>query len=294
MKREEGEAVVKDPRLEARRGRAIATSFGLSAVASVGLAIVYLAGGQVQWEGALLAVALGGIGAGLILWGKQMMPGGPFVEEREQTLAEPAEQAAAATAYASGEERIERRGFLGKMLGTALGALGIAALFPIRSLGSAPGRSLLHTRWEQGARMVTLDEVPLRADSLQVGSVLTVFPEGHIDAADSQTLLIRLESDEYDPLPGREDWGPMGFVAFSKVCTHAGCPVGLYQPTNHQLLCPCHQSVFDVLDGAAPTAGPATRRLPQLPLAIDDEGYLIAQGDFPEPVGPGFWSRPDA
>jgi ubiquinol-cytochrome c reductase iron-sulfur subunit len=84
----------------------------------------------------------------------------------------------------------------------------------------------------------------------------------------------------------------MDNVAFSKVCTHAGCPVGLYQPSSHELFCPCHQSAFNVLDAAAPTAGPATRPLPQLPLAVDENGFLIASGDYPEPVGPGFWSRP--
>jgi ubiquinol-cytochrome c reductase iron-sulfur subunit len=140
---------------------------------------------------------------------------------------------------------------------------------------------------------VTLDGTPVRLEDLAVGGVLTVFPEGFTEPADSQTLLIRLESDEYAPLPGRENWGPMGFVAYSKICTHAGCPVGLYQASNHELLCPCHQSVFDVLEGARPLSGPAERSLPQLPLAIDDDGYLVAQSDYQEPVGPAFWGRND-
>jgi ubiquinol-cytochrome c reductase iron-sulfur subunit len=285
---------VSEDKLKARRGRGIAAGFGASALASLALAVVYVLGGNVQLEGALLAVALGGIALGLILWGKQLMPGGPFVEQRDETLGSSEEQSAAAAAFVSGERRIQRRSFLGKMLGAALGALGIAALFPIRSLGTSPGRELLFTRWEAGARLVTLDDEPLRPEDLPVGGVLTVWPEGHADAADSQTLVIHLEPELYEPLPGREDWAPMGYVAYSKICTHAGCPVGLYQPTSHQLLCPCHQSVFDVLRSAAPTAGPATRRLPQLPLAIDGDGYLVASGDFPEPVGPGFWSRPNA
>jgi ubiquinol-cytochrome c reductase iron-sulfur subunit len=293
MDRHEDRRAVSDP-LDARRGRGIATCFAASALASVGLAVVYIAGGQVQVEGGLLAVALGGIAVGLILWAKQMMPGGPFVEEREQSLGVAEAQQAAAHSLEAGGHVIERRGFLAKMLGAALGALGIAALFPIRSLGTAPGRSLFQTAWRDGARLVTLDDVPLRAQDLDVGGVLTVFPQGHTDAADAQALLIRLAPGEYEPLEGREEWAPMDFVAFSKVCTHAGCPVGLYQPTSHELLCPCHQSVFAVLETAAPTAGPATRRLPQLPLAIDDEGYLVARSDFPEPVGPGFWDRPDA
>jgi ubiquinol-cytochrome c reductase iron-sulfur subunit len=118
-----------------------------------------------------------------------------------------------------------------------------------------------------------------------------VFPENHTDAADSQTLLIRLSPTEYEGEPGREDWAPAGHVAYSKICPHAGCPVGLYQPETRELFCPCHQSVFQVLQGARPTGGPATRALPQLPLDVDDDGYIVARGDFPEPVGPGFWSR---
>ena len=295
MQRDGGpDGVDASDHLEPRRGRGIGACFAWSALASIGLTVVYIAGGQVQLEGVLLGIALGGIAIGLILWAKQMMPGGPFVEQREETLGQPESQYAAAESFEVGEQGMERRGFLAKMLGAALGALGIAALFPIRSLGTAPGRTLFRTAWTEGARLVTLDDVPLRAEELDVGGVLTVFPEGRTDEADAQTLLIRLASGEYRPLDGREDWAPMDFVAFSKVCTHAGCPVGLYQPTNHELLCPCHQSVFAVLDAAEPTAGPATRRLPQLPLAIDDDGYLIAQGDFPEPIGPGFWSRPDA
>jgi ubiquinol-cytochrome c reductase iron-sulfur subunit len=276
-----------------RRGRGIATSFALSALASIAVTIVYALGGQVQLEGALLAVALGGLSLGLILWAKEMMPGGHYVQERERSLARPSEQADVADSFAEGEERIERRSFLTKMLGVALGALGLAALFPIRSLGSRPGRSLFVTEWKEGARLVTLDGTPVRPDDMAVGGVLTVFPEGFTEPADSQTLLIRLALDEYQPLLGRESWAPMGFVAYSKICTHAGCPVGLYQHSNHELLCPCHQSVFDVLDGARPLSGPAERSLPQLPLALDEEGYLIAQSDYREPVGPAFWGRND-
>jgi ubiquinol-cytochrome c reductase iron-sulfur subunit len=91
--------------------------------------------------------------------------------------------------------------------------------------------------------------------------------------------------------PGRETWGPSGYVAYSKVCTHAGCPVGLYQQSIERLLCPCHQSTFEVASGATPVVGPATRSLPQLPLTVDAGGYLRSQSDFLQPVGPGFWDR---
>lgn len=272
------------------RAGGIAASFGASALASLALAAVYLFGGQPQLEGVLLAVALGGIALGLALWAKRFLPAGPFVEERDVVPSGSAPRAAAERALGEGAQAVERRGFIVKMLGAALGALGIAALFPIRSLGTRPGRALFHTQWTAGARLVTTAGTPVGPDDLAVGGVLTVFPEGHVDAADSQTLLIRLD-DEYDAPAGREGWAQSGFVAFSKVCTHAGCPVGLYQPETRELFCPCHQSVFDVLDAARPTAGPATRPLPQLPLALGDDGFLVASGDFDEPVGPGFWDR---
>jgi ubiquinol-cytochrome c reductase iron-sulfur subunit len=218
------------------------------------------------------------------------MPQGPFTQQRATSLGDEAELEAAEDSLEEAQEHMERRGFLAKMLAVAVGALGLAALFPIRSLGARPGRELYETEWREGVRLVTLDRAPVRTEDLDIGGVITVFPEEFTEAADSQTLLIRIDPEDYDPLPGREDWAPEGFIAFSKVCTHAGCPVGLYQPTSHELFCPCHQSVFAVLEAAVPTAGPATRPLPQLPLAIEN-GYVVAQSDYLEPVGPGFWRR---
>ena len=273
------------------QGRGIALAFSVSALSSLALTVVYALGGQPQAEGALLFTALGGIGVGLILWGKDLMPGGGFVQEREIDLGERHEREIAFTAFEEGGEAVERRSFLGKMLGAALGALGVAALFPIRSLGSAPEDSLQFTAWAAGSRVVTVDNEPVRPEDLSLNGVLTVFPEHHTDSGNTATLLIHLDPGSLKLSPERLEWAPEGFVGFSKICTHAGCPVGLYQATSNELLCPCHQSVFSVLDGARPTHGPATRPLPQLPLMIDEDGYLAAQGDFPEPVGPGYWNR---
>lgn len=264
----------------------IAASFGLSAAASAGLAILYALGGQPQVEGALLGIALGGIGVGLVLWAKKLMPQGPFEEAREVVPEEVEERPEAEEAAEAGAEAVERRGFLAWMLAVAVGALGAAAVFPIRSLGTRPGRALFHTPWRDGLRLVTTAGIRVRAEDVSSNGVLTVFPEGHAEASDAQTLLIRLPEDVEPPEGAVER-----FIAFSKVCTHAGCPVGLYQAGTKELFCPCHQSVFDVLAAAEPTAGPATRPLPQLPIDVDGEGFLVAKGDFPEPVGPGFWSR---
>ena len=265
----------------------IGISFIVSALASLGLAVVYFLGGQPQLEGLLLGIALGGIAIGMILAAKNLLPHGPDIQERE-TLASSDEDRAAVVETATERTEVGRRKFLTRTFGAALGALGVAALFPIRSLGTRPGRDLFETAWAEGTRMVTETGQLVRAEDLAVNGILTVFPEGHENAADSQTVLIRLPSAAAQEV---DDVTEDGLIAFSKICTHAGCPVGLYQSTTYELFCPCHQSVFEVLRNAQPNSGPATRPLPRLPLAVDDAGYVIAQGDFPEPVGPGFWNR---
>lgn len=267
--------------------------FGLSALASIGLMVVYIRGGEPQIEGVLLIVALGGIALGLIVWAHRFLPRGPYVQAREPLASSADERRAFATAFERVDEPIPRRTFILKMLGVSLAALGAAALFPIRSLGRAPRRALFRTAWRAGSRVVRTDGSPVTASSLSEGGILTVFPQGAEGSADSQTILIRLPPGQLRVRPGRESWSPEGYVAYSKLCTHAGCPVGLYEQRTQQLFCPCHQSVFDVLDGARPTAGPATRPLPQLPLEIGPDGVLRAQGDYDEPVGPWFWNAGD-
>ncbi len=139
---------------------------------------------------------------------------------------------------------------------------------------------------------MTEDGNPVKPSDLSVDGVITVWPEGYVDAPDAPTLLIHYRDDQdFRPVPGRGDWTVDDIVAYSKLCTHVGCPVGLYQADSGLLLCPCHQSTFAVLDGARPIFGPAARPLPQLPLGVNDQGELIARGDFSGPVGPGFWDR---
>lgn len=265
--------------------------FVLCAGCAVGLAAVYASGGQPQLEGLLLGSALLSLAAGLVLWAKHLLPQGPVVGARhphESTLAD--ERAVEADAERGGV--FTRRKLLVRTLGLAVGALGTAALFPIRSLGPNPGRSLDETVWKRGGlRLVTDDGRPVRAADVPSQGLVTVFPEGHPGSADGQAVLLRVDPVRLQPLAGREGWAPDGLVAYSKLCTHAGCPVGLYQPETHQLLCPCHQSAFDVLRAARPVVGPAGAPLPQLPLQIDADGYLVATGDFSEPVGPAYWRR---
>jgi ubiquinol-cytochrome c reductase iron-sulfur subunit len=272
--------------------RRIATCWAITAVAALALAGVYIAGGQPQAEGSLLFVAFGSLGVGFILLARELLPGSEVTGPRHDMGSSVEAQEAVEASFARGEGAVlVRRSFLLRMLALAGGALGIAALFPINSLGPHPGNSLKHTSWSKGSRLVTADGDPVRLGALSVNGVLTVFPDGHTGDAEAQTLLINLGDAQQKVGKGRQSWSVSGYVAYSKVCTHAGCPVGLYRSSDHELLCPCHQSTFNVLEGCRPIFGPASTSLPQLPLAVDSAGYLIAQSDFTVPVGPGFWDR---
>ena len=271
--------------------RRIAIALVVSIVAALGLTVVYLNGGQPQLEGALLGLSLGSLGTAVLLWARHLFPPEEAVAERPPFGSSPEDRIAFAASFRAGEQPFARRRFLTRLLGAAATALGVAALFPSRSLGPRPGRALCRTAWRKGARLVAENGRPVRLGDLEVGGVLTVFPEGHTEAEDSATVLIRVEADRLALPAGRRDWAPQGHVAYSKICTHVACPVGLYQEDTHRLLCPCHQSTFDVLDAARPVFGPATRPLPQLPLAVDGDGYLVARSDYTEPIGPAFWNR---
>jgi ubiquinol-cytochrome c reductase iron-sulfur subunit len=271
---------------------AAAIAFVVALISAFALIVVYLRGGQAQLEGLFLALTCGGIGIGIVLWAKHEI-GEEEVEEERHDLASSEEEIEAFRAeFAAGEEQLARRKVLMVLLGGAVAALGAALLLPIRSLGPRPGRGLKQTAFGDGVRLVNEAGDPIFSDDVPVDGVITVWPEGDAGGADSPTLLIRTRSNqEMQPVPGREDWTPENLIAYSKLCTHTGCPVGLYQAEAGLLLCPCHQSTFNVLAGAEPIFGPAARPLPQLPLAIDDDGAIIATGDFSDPVGPGFWDR---
>jgi ubiquinol-cytochrome c reductase iron-sulfur subunit len=287
--------------VDERATRHIAAALALTTASALGLAVLYALGGQNQLEGILLGLALGGLGYSFVVAARRLLPQGPFTEDREPLASSESDVEAFGHDFdrmyedTEGEEgtgrALARRKFLLRMGGAAAGALGLAALFPIASLGPRPGNALFVTKWRKGSRVVDERGRRVNVADLEVGGVITVFPEGAVGSADSQTLLLRVSNRAITTRPGREDWAPEGYVAYSKVCTHAGCPVGLYQQNIQRLLCPCHQSTFEVLNGATPVFGPATRSLPQLPLMVDDDGQLRAQDDYDQPIGPGFWNR---
>ena len=277
--------------------RVIALNFIAAMLSFVGFLWAYIVNAQAWKLGATFGGGLTFLGIGLIAWGKYLMPRGPFVEERHVLSSTQAERDAMADAIVKrGGGVIQRRKFLGGLLGGSMAIVGAASIWPLlRSLGPLPKGTLFHTDWRTGTYAVDQSGRRIHKNDLAVGSIVTVFPEGKQNTdngqAVDQTVLIRISNENYTTQKGRETWGPHGYVAYSKLCTHLGCPVGLYEQQLQLLVCPCHQSMFDVTNGAIPNFGPAPRALPQLPLYIDHNGYLRAQSDFHEPVGPGFWER---
>ena len=280
-----------------RRGERVeylsALAFLVALASAVTLAIVYWLGGQPQAEGILLAFTFGGIGVGIVLWAKHFMPDEEVTEEREPIESTEEDIAAFTADFEAGESTLRSRRLLVATAGGACAALGVALLFPIRSLGPRPGRGLKETPYKNAPiRVVTEDGEGVKPEDLPIDGFVTVWPDGHTDAADASALLIHFRDDQdFRPHAGRRDWTVGNIVAYSKLCTHVGCPVGLYQAELGLLLCPCHQSTFEVLHWATPIFGPAARPLPQLPLDLDGDGFIIATGDFSGPVGPGFWDR---
>jgi len=258
--------------------------------------------------GISLSVVLLGIGVGSLLWVRHLMPNVEVSEERHEMRNSAADRQAfqeysveAGRASQVGKRKLARRTL---MLATA--PLAAAPLVLLRDLGPLPGTSLRHTAWSPGRRALVYATLqPLRPEDFTApGSMITVVPEGFQDDADALAkagvILIKFRPEEIAGFPSRyngstlvgtRNWMVDNIVAYSKICTHVGCPVALYEQSTHHILCPCHQSTFDATKGAEVIFGPAARPLPQLPLTTNSDGYLVAKSDFQEPVGPSFWER---
>jgi ubiquinol-cytochrome c reductase iron-sulfur subunit len=246
--------------------------------------------------GVSLALSLFAIGAGMIIWAKRLLPHEKAVQERHAFHSTPAEEREAEDTFLAGATDMGLGKY--KMLRRTL--VGALALFPLplivmlRDLGPMPHRTLLETGWRKGSRLVDLDtRLPVKLGSLEIGGIQTVMPEGFTTPSDfalAPTMLIRFGPGQI--LSAKEaNWGVDDHVAYSKICTHAGCPISLYEQQSHNLLCPCHQSTFDMARDAKVIFGPAARPLPQLQIDVDAEGYLYAVGPYDQPVGPSFWER---
>lgn len=291
-----------DPRGARRAEMRVALCWTVTALASIALCVVYQTGASNELAGLCWGLAFGGLGIGLILWARDLLPGNDVIASRGNHEVSPeGDRIAVAESFGRGTDAIARRPFLLKVLLPVGGVFGLATLYgPIASLGPREHTDLYKTKWARFTRAVTEDGSPIRPTDLPIDGILTVFPEGNIDDALSPTLLLNVGTEKFNVQPHRVGWnldlGAGGnIVAFSKICTHAGCPASLYNVETKQLICPCHQSTFDVLLDCKPVFGPAPRSLAQLALAVDDDGYIVSQSDYTRqgggPVGPGFWNR---
>ena len=256
----------------------------IAALAGIGFAAGIAFNTSIAVYGSALAIGLLALGFGVRRYFSDLFPDIEAVEPRHpegEDAGEPDSVAAIAP--------LERRSVLRNALLGAGGVFGLGIVgSTVPSLGPAPGDELSSTAWRRGTRLVTTNGQPIQAAEVASGGVATVWPEGAINNEISAVILVRVGDARFQD-PTNLDWIVNNeLVAYSKVCTHAGCPVGLFREQDNALFCPCHQSTFDAVRGAIPTFGPTARALPQLPLGTDDEGYLIALGDFDEQVGPAY------
>jgi ubiquinol-cytochrome c reductase iron-sulfur subunit len=271
---------------------------GLLALAGLGLAAfgVLIA---VDADPRLLGAALGGglacLSAALVVAGLRIVPQEVAVEERPP-LGDERARAAALEDLHSATEGVSRRRLILGAAGAAGTGLAAAAVLPVTALG--PGAHVLNeSPWRAGVALVDEDGRPVAADAVPVGSFITAFPAG-ADRRElgSPVVVVHVEPRTLDLPAERRTWAPEGLLAYSKICTHAGCAVSLfryplYEPTSDMpaLVCPCHYSTFDVRRAAKVTLGPAGRPLAQLPLRIDGRRRLIAGGPLSGSVGPAWW-----
>ena len=248
-----------------------------------------------------MAFGLFFIGIGAVHWAKTLMPDQEVIAQRHEFKSEPQDRDAFVKAAKEGAELagLGRRPLIKRTLIGAAALAGLPGVLMLRDLGPLPGKELEKTNWKSGTRLVTdPGDRPIKASDLEVGAVAQVLPEllpGQKrtleDIGKDAVLLIRLRPSEFQLNEERLSWTHEGIIAFSKICSHMGCAVALYEQTTKHLLCPCHQSTFDVTRAAKVIFGPAARPLPQLAITVDAEGNLIAKQPFTEAVGPSFWER---
>jgi ubiquinol-cytochrome c reductase iron-sulfur subunit len=302
--------------MEKRATRQVGTVFFLAGLFAFLFLVVYVGSGWFlpEWDWAregtrwsalftpLLGVCMGLslllVGVGLVLFTKKLLPHETAVQEKHDAPYFDRATVGGTLVGSLQNSGLARRKLITRSLGFMAGGLGLMLIAPVGGLIKSPskGDPLGTTAWAKGVRLVREDGTPIRPGDQEPGSLETVFPgvPGGNRMSDAPTMLIRLRPEqlaEYRPRAGQQDFSYGDYVAFSKICTHAGCPVSLYEQETGRILCPCHQSQFQVTLGAKPVFGPAVRSLPQLPIEVDSEGFFVARGDYPEAVGPSYWNR---
>jgi len=305
-----------DPAAAKRAERQVATMFGISALGTILLIVSYVfvpqdlfifipvMGDQNAHQlglGLGMAISLFFIGMGAIHWAKTLMPDTEVVAQRHEFRSPDSDRKEFVEAVKSGAGAagLGRRSLIKKSLGAALGLSALSPLLLLRDLGPLPKKEFEKTTWKAGTHLVTdPGNRRIKASDLEVGAVAQVLPEIEdpehrklSDIGKDAVLLIRLRPEEFNLEADRLAMTHEGIIAFSKICSHMGCAVALYEQQTKHLLCPCHQSTFDVTRAAKVIFGPAARPLPQLDITVDAEGYLVARQPFSEPIGPSFWER---
>ncbi|MER6420468.1 Rieske 2Fe-2S domain-containing protein [Streptomyces sp. NPDC001137] len=305
-----------DERAAKRSERVVAMLFTVSMLATVGFIASYVAIphdkaiyvfpiGHINALnfalGLTLGLALFAIGAGAVHWARTLMSDVEIADERHPIEASPEVKAKVMADFKQGakESALGRRKLIRNTMFGALALFPLSGVMLLRDLGPLPGTKLRHTLWSKGKLLVNMNtNEPLRASDVAVGSLTFAKPEGleehdenfQTEIAKAALMIVRIQPDNIKDKRELE-WSHEGIVAYSKICTHVGCPISLYEQQTHHVLCPCHQSTFDLSDGARVIFGPAGHALPQLRIGVNDQGYLEALGDFEEPVGPAFWER---
>ncbi|MFL5960268.1 MAG: ubiquinol-cytochrome c reductase iron-sulfur subunit [Gaiellaceae bacterium] len=278
---------------------------GLSALSALGFILVYAFASHLPSTTQLFGLTLGGsllfLAAALIVVGLKLVPNEEFVEPYPPTE-HPGEQQVIAEVLEESGSRFSRRRLVKLGLLGAGGTLGLALLAPAVSLGPLfQVRQFLATPWRRGRRLVDDKGTPFRASDIEPDNFYLAFPEGAREPLkedmSSSLMVFRLPPSSLRLPPRLRDYpAGGGIVAYSRICTHAGCAINmlrtpLFQPDEPKpaLVCPCHYSTFDPATGGTVIFGPAGRDLPMLPIYVDAQGYLRAKGNFDEPVGPSWW-----
>ena len=309
-----------DPRRARRAELIVAACFFLAMVAGFGFLVAYALIGvgpiDQAWHsnlalGSCLSLVFLLLGVGAVIWVRHLMPTVEITEQRHPMRATDEQRAEFKQSWEEGAaaSQFVKRPLVRRTLLAATVPLAVAPIFLLRDLGPLPGKSLDTTAWRKGLRLVVYGTGrPITAAEFHSpGGLITVGPEGFLDNDDAMAkaavIIIKFRPGQlvFGPSvpPGHPsppnltvpNWTVDNIVAYSKICTHVGCPAALYEQTTHHILCPCHQSTFDATRGAKVIFGPATRALPQLPIGVDSEGFLVATGPVNEPVGPSFWER---
>jgi len=304
-----------------RATRQVATMFGLVPVLCIAFVLIYFfvprdwvltfplrSNAQHVGLGLTGGLALLLIGVGAIQWARQIMSDQELVESRHGATSSPEDVRAVRAILETGvaESRITRRKVLARSLIGALAALLLPVIVSFADLGPWPTRrrraeTIEKTIWAEGVRLVhDVTNEPIRADGIEIGQLVNGQPENLHDLhgtehqqakAKASIIVVRMDPNEIQIPETRRDWSVGGILCYSKICTHVGCPISLWEQQTHHLLCPCHQSTFDLGDSGKVVFGPAARALPQLPITLDSEGYLVARSDFTVPVGPSYFER---